>query len=300
MLFRSDKLFYFLGFEVLKERLGKTIIAVVPDQNARQGILPGVAPFTVNAAVKPFLDQYPAPNGRNLGGGLANSIYGFNQRLNQYFTQGRVDFELGSAHQAFARYTFDDADQFLPTDFPQFPRDFVSRNQFLTLEDTWIVSPRTLHTFRGSFARTRIGQFVQANVPSTLGPFVPGRGIMGGIDVGGIPGRFGPQTSGNLKLVQNLFGFEHGMVRTGGRHTLKAGFLSEHYRDNMYNPTFSLGIYTFASLRNFLLNVPATFLGLSPIGALDRYWRFTLFGLYVQDSYRAAARLTLKDRKSVV
>lgn len=92
-----------------------------------------------------------------------------------------MDVNLGSAHQAFARSTFDDADQFLPTDFPQFPRDFVSRNQFLTVEDTWIVSPRTLHTFRGSFARTRIGRFVRANVPSTLALFVPGRGIMGGI-----------------------------------------------------------------------------------------------------------------------
>lgn len=290
---RKERVFYFVGFETLKERLGKSIISVVPDQNARQGILPGIAPFTVNAAVKPFLDQYPAPNGRNLGGGLANSLYGFRQTLGQYFAQGRMDFRLGSAHQAFARYTFDDADQFLPTDFPQFPRDFVSRNQFLTLEDTWITSPSTLHTFRGSFSRTRIGQFVQANVPSTLGPFVPGRGIMGGIDIGGIPGRFGPQTSGNLNLVQNLFGFEHGMVRTSGKHILKAGFLAEHYRENMFNPTFSLGIYTFANLENFLRNRPTSFLGLTPTGALDRYWRYTLFGFYVQEGYRASTRMTL-------
>ena len=41
------------------------------------------------------------------------------------------------------------------------------------------------------------------------------------------------------------------------------------------NPTFSLGIWTFANLRNFLTNNPQSFLGLTPTGALDRYWRFT-------------------------
>jgi hypothetical protein len=61
----------------------------------------------------------------------------------------------------------------------------------------------------------------------------------------------------------------------------------------MVNPTFSLGIYRFANLRNFLLNVPANFVGLTPQGAIDRYWRFTLFGFYVQDEYRLSPRVTL-------
>ena len=63
-----------------------------------------------------------------------------------------------------ARYTLDDADQLLPTDFPQFPRSFVSRNQFLTLEYRDIASASTLHTLRGGFSGTRIGQDVEANL----------------------------------------------------------------------------------------------------------------------------------------
>jgi hypothetical protein len=69
--------------------------------------------------------------------------------------------------------------------------------------------------------------------------------------------------------------------------------LSERYRDNMVNPTFSLGIHTFADLRSFLINQPQRFLGLAPGGQLDRYWRFTLMGFYLQDDYRVAPRLTL-------
>ncbi len=121
-----------------------------------------------------------------------------------------------------------------------------------------------------------------------LQPFIPGRESLGNIDIGGIP-RFGPQTSVSVKLTQNLFGFEQGMVHTRGRHLIKVGGLIERYQDNMVNPTFSLGIWTFANLRNFLTNVPQSFLGLTPNGALDRYWRFTLFAGYVHDTMRVTS-----------
>ena len=91
--------------------------------------------------------------------------------------------------------------------------------------------------------------------------------------------RFGPQSSGNLRLTQNVTGFEDGLSYVRGHHDLKFGGLLEHYQDNMYNPTFGAGIYTFAGLREFLQNRPARFIGISPQGALDRYWRFNLVGV---------------------
>ena len=57
----------------------------------------------------------------------------------------------------------------------------------------------------------------------------------------------------------------------------------------MVNPTFSLGIYAFPNLSAFLRNVPNNFVGLTPEAQFDRYWRFTLFGFYAQDEYRAHA-----------
>ena len=83
------------------------------------------------------------------------------------------------------------------------------------------------------------------------------------------------------------------MVHSRGNHLIKAGALAEHYRDNMYNPTFSLGIFTFPGLRDFLLNRPQRFIGLTPEGAFDRHWRFTLFGFYAQDTWRVTPRLSL-------
>ena len=287
-----NRLFFFGGYESLIERLGKTISTVVPDDNARMGILP-TGTVGVNPAVAPYLAEYPRANGPSLGQGLAVFDFPFAQRLDEQFVQGRIDYQDGRGkRQMFGRYTFDNTKQFLPTDYPQFPREFLSRNQFFTGEYRDVLSENTILTARLSFSRTRIGQNVEANTAQPLGPFVPGRGLMGDIDIGGLK-RFGPQSSGNLRLVQNVFAFADDLVYSRGAHLIKAGGLIEHYQDNMVNPTFSLGIYSFPNLSAFLRNVPNNFIGLTPDAQFDRYWRFTLFGFYVQDEFRVTSRLTL-------
>jgi carboxypeptidase family protein/TonB-dependent receptor-like protein len=288
-----DKTFFFFGYESLREALGRTVNTTVPDVNSRSGILTS-GTVAVNAAVRPYLDEYPLPNTGQLNvvGNLAPYSFLFNQRITQHFTQGRLDQVWSGRHQSFARYTFDNADQRLPTDFPQFPRSFKSRNQFFTAEHRFIQNAATIHTLRFNFSRTRIGQQVESNTTQTLPPFIPGRPFFGNIDIGGLP-RFGPQTSVSVKLTQNVFGVEEGTVHTVGRHILKFGGVIERYQDNMVNPTFSLGIWTFANLRNFLLNTPTSFLGLTPNGALDRYWRFTYFAGYAQDTFQVHPRVTL-------
>jgi hypothetical protein len=288
---KKDRTFFFGSYEGLRERLGRTIGTFVPDANARQGILPS-GTVTVSPVIRPYLDLYPLPNGPSIGGGIARYFFGFKQTLDQNFTSGRVDHKFNDDHQSFVRYTLDDAEQFLPTDYPQFPRSFLSRNQFTTIEHTWLISANTVSTSRFGFSRTRIGQDVQANLSTQLPPFVAGRRFMGNIDVGGLL-RIGPQNSVDVKLTQNLFSFNEGIVHTRGKHLLKFGGMIERYQDNMVNPTFSLGIYSFADLSSFLRNVPRTFIGLTPEAQFDRYWRFNLMGLYAQDDYKLTQRLTL-------
>ncbi|MBC8165000.1 MAG: TonB-dependent receptor [Bryobacteraceae bacterium] len=288
---RRDRSFFFVGYEGLREQLGRTISSEVPDADARLGIINGVN-IGVNPAVKPFLDEFPLPNGPSRGSGIALYTFPFNQKLHQDFAQARFDHNFNAALQMFARYTWDKADQFLPTDYPQFPRSFLSRNQFATAELRQIITPTLLNTTRIGFSRTRVGQDVEANTSRPLPAFIPGRSLTGDIDVGGLQ-RFGPQSSVDLSLVQNVIGVEDGVSWQRGRHLLKIGGLAEHYQLNMVNPTFGLGIYTFNDLPSFLRNQAARFIGLSPNGALDRYWRFTLFGLYIQDDIKVTSRLTI-------
>ena len=294
---RQDRVFYFAGYEALREKLGRTISSFVPDDNARMGLLPNPAApgqlidVGVHPAVAPYLAEFPSANGTSAGGGIAAFTFPFEQRVRQDYVQGRIDVNATPASQFFARYTLDDADQELPTDFPQFPRTFLSRNQFFTGEWRRTISSSLLNTLRIGFSRTRIGQNVEANTATPLQPFVQGR-IVGDIDIGGLP-RFGPQTSANLRLVQNVFSVQNDLVYSRGRHLLKAGGLVEHYQMNMVNPTFSLGIFAFADLRGFLENRPLRFIGLTPEAQFDRYWRSTLYGAYVQDDVRLTDRLSV-------
>jgi hypothetical protein len=288
---RENRLFYFFGYEGLRERLGKTIASFVPDDSARAGLLPD-GPVTINTAVRPYLDAIPAANGAAIGGGLATHAFTFDQTLDQTFLQGRLDYQRGAAHQFFARHTYDDGEQRLPTDYPAFPRSFVSTNQFFTAEYRNVHSERTLQTARFGYSRTRIGQNVEATLATPLPPFVAGRGLVGDIDIGGMQ-RFGPQSSANLRLAQNVYSGQYDLFQTRGRHLVKVGALVERYRDFMTNPTFSLGIYTFANLRAFLENRPTRYVGLPPEGDIRRDWPWTLFGVYAQDSFSISPRVTL-------
>ena len=288
---RTDRAFYFLGYEGLVERLGRTVSTVVPDDNARLGILPG-GTVEINPSVQPYLREFPRANGPLLTQGLAEYTFPFNQTLDQHFVQGRFDYNATASQRWFGRYTLDDTGQFLPTDYPQFPREFFSRNQFFTGEHQQVLSNRALNTVRLGFSRTRIGQNVESNTTEDLPVFIEGREFAGAIDIGGMK-RFGPQSSANLRLVQNVFSLSDDLSYVLGNHSLKAGALVERYQENMVNPTFSLGIYRFANLNTFLRATPTNFIGLTPEAEFDRYWRFTLFGFYLQDDFQVLPRLTL-------
>jgi hypothetical protein len=284
---KKDRSFFFMGYEGLRERLGKTITSAVPTAEVRSSVV-------VDPTVRPYLNEIPLPNTarRTADGQFGDYVFSFNQVLAQHYAQGRFDQIINDNQQMYVRYTLDDADQRLPTDFPQFPRNFLSRNQFVTAEHRWVLSPRTLNSFRAGFSRTRFGQSVEANTASPLAPFINGREFPGSIDIGGMK-RFGTQSSANLRVVQNTYGLEDSISLTRGKHILKAGVLGERYQDNLFNPTFSLGIYTFSNVAEFLTARPLRFIGLPFEGALDRYWRFTLMSFYLQDDWRVSSRLTL-------
>ena len=92
---RHDRTFFFVGLEGLRERLGRTVSTVVPDDDARRGVLPGLGAIGVDPAVAPYLAAFPVANGANLGGGLAVHDFVFNQTLDQHFVQARLDQNVG-------------------------------------------------------------------------------------------------------------------------------------------------------------------------------------------------------------
>ncbi|HUS10859.1 MAG TPA: carboxypeptidase regulatory-like domain-containing protein, partial [Pyrinomonadaceae bacterium] len=132
---KKDKTFLFGNFETLRDRLNTTNVATVPDDNARQGILPsgnvGVAPKVV-----PYVSLYPRANGRNLGGGAAEYLFAFKTPVNDEFFTIRADHHFSDRHSTFVRYNFDNANaNRLPSiaPLPVFDEIEKSRNQYATI-----------------------------------------------------------------------------------------------------------------------------------------------------------------------
>ena len=112
--------------------------------------------------------------------------------------------------------------------------------------------------------------------------------------------RFGPQSSANLRLVQNVFSAAERSRAHPRAPPAQGGRLAEHYQDNMVNPTFSLGIYTFREPEQLPAQPPQRFIGLTPEAQLDRYWRFTLFGVYAAGRLSSVTPRLTRERGSAL
>jgi hypothetical protein len=182
---RQDRLFFFAGYEALIERMGRTISTVVPDDNARLGILPdpanpgGTIAVPINPAVAPFLAEFPRANGAVLGGGLAAFSFPFRQTARPALPAGAPRLQPGPRAPVL-RALHVGRRKSVPADgLSAVPAQLLSRNQFFTGEYRHILSDRTLHTVRLGVSRTRIGQSVRP-IPVGRSPSSwPGAGCPG-------------------------------------------------------------------------------------------------------------------------
>ena len=197
-------------------------------------------------------------------GGIALYTFGFNQLLKQDFGQARVDHILNDRHQLFVRYTYDGADQRLPTDYPQFPRDFLSRNQFVTANLTQTLSERTLNNVRLGFSRTRIGQDVEANTSQAVDALRHRTRDDRKHRCRWIAALRPARVSEPAACAECVWRRKTGSFCSAANIGLRRAFSLSDYQDNMVNPTFSLGQYTFNDLASFLQNRPARFIGSEP------------------------------------
>src|SRR5260370_1116559 len=168
---RHDKTFFFGAFEAIKERLGVTGTTFVPDDNARNFLLPctatdpscmanGLKDVSVpgtRADVNSLMQiLFPRANGPVSGGGVAQYFFTRTQPTDEYFAQGRIDHRFSEKDILFGRYTFDNGN--VERQVSNKPPDVFfkerSRNQYLTLEHVHTFSQALLNTLRVSFSRS--------------------------------------------------------------------------------------------------------------------------------------------------
>lgn len=307
---RKDKFFLFGNYEGFRQALAFSSVSVVPDANARLGLLPNASGVytpvaNLNPAMLKYFAFWPAPNGpallsNGLPSGSALSYNNPRQRVREDFGTARADYEISDRDTLSAGFTIDDGDSLTPLADPLFGSTLTLRNQVGSVEETHIFTPGLLNTFRFGFSRAAFN-FDPASFAS-FGPeleFVSGQGpggivIGGGVTTTGVAAitSAGPNNAAYVWNRRNLFTVTDTLQWNRGRHQVSAGFWLQRVQDNENTASRRLGQASFASLQTFLAGTVTTFQVVPSPNELG--WR-SLFGAwYVDDTIRLRPNLTLQ------
>jgi len=297
---RRDQTFFFANYEGWREGLGIRSGAVVPDQNARRGLLPGPggqlqpAPG-LQSGMLPFLALYPAPNGpellsaNGLPSGVARVLNSSTRTTNGDYGVVRLDHPISEKIQLVGRYAVDDDSTVSPQLAPVFNDVLSARRQYSTIQLTETLRPTLINSFRFAYNRTaqHLDSVPAVPIPANL-TFVSGQPL-GTITVGGLA-PLGSSTVAPRQWVFNLFQAGDDLSYIRGMHALKVGVNIERIQDNTAQNTLVRGAATFPSLLALLQDRPTFFQFGTP--AYPGF-RQSLFAAYGQDDIRLSGHLTL-------
>jgi hypothetical protein len=302
---KKDKWFLFGNYEGFRQVLALSNVTVVPDNEARQGLLPNAAGvYTPVAKLNPAMLQYmqlwPAVNGPDLGGGVALSYNNPRQTVREDFGTLRTDYILSDRDTFSAAYTIDDGDSTIPQADPLFGSLETLRSQVASVEETHVISPEILNTFRAGFSRTAFSYDPVNFVPFPASTsFVTGLGpggivIGGGVTTtgGGTITSAGPNNAANVWNRRNLFTYTDSVQIVKGRHQITAGLWFQRVQDNENAASRQLGQASFASLTTFLQGNVTSFQVVPDPNELG--WRSLFGAAYVEDAIKLRPNLTLQ------
>lgn len=283
-----NRTFWFASYEGLREHKGVTRVSVVPDANARAGRLPGQPAEAIDPRSKPILDLFPFPNGLSLGDGTAAFIGTTNRLSNGDFFTVKLDHNFAS-DAISARYLFDDSDQMLPRNFPEFPNFAVNRKQVLTVEERKIVSNTVVNEARFGFNRSTPAEKVPQST-RTLS-LISGQDL-GEINVTGLTEIGSDRTNPKGFFLNNIQAADTLFVARG-RNNLKLGGSFDRFQYNGSSESRTRGLLRFRSIADLIRFRVRDLEGATPDSDFVRGYRQSLSGLFVQDEFRVTSRLTL-------
>ena len=279
----KTRTFYFGNYEGLRQNLGITTQALVPNATAR---LTGVA------AVRPFLAIIPVPNSTVYTDGTGIYQSTNTSVTDEDFFVVRFDHQRNDRTSYFARFQFDNANARTPDSLQLSASHNGSRAQYSTVQMTHSFSQRLVNQARASYNRSYYT--LEYNILQNLDPslsFVPGNPF-GSISITGLamigPMRFGPNVN-----VLNLFQGSDDLTLVAGRHTIAFGIDEKQILFPQEAAQSQNGFYQFTSVANFLAARPSAVEIALPGSNPRRHWRQHMEAAYLTDTYRVSDALNL-------
>jgi hypothetical protein len=294
---RKDRTFIFGSYEGLDWRLAQSDVTIVPDNNARQGILNG-SKIGLAPGIAPYFSLWPVQNGPEIGGGAAYAYSNPSQRVLENFGNIRVDHRLSSKHSLFGAYTIDDGNSLVPGNNPLQQKLSILRAHVASFQATSVFSPSVLNTFRAGFSRAKwhLDGSPAVSDPSLV--FVADQPIgalsIGSSGLGNVGSFDGAGTFGSQQIevvARNLFTYADDVQIIKGRHQISIGGWLQRVQANDDAADQRSGVVSFADLQH-LMQGQATQV-LATLNPLEIGWRQYAAAWYVQDSMKLRPNLTV-------
>jgi Carboxypeptidase regulatory-like domain/TonB dependent receptor len=287
----KDRTFFFFSYEGLRLRLPQVAETTVPDLSARQSATP---------SIQPYLNAFPIPNGVDLGSGIAkfNASFSNSSTLDAYSI--RVDQKVGGKASVFGRYNRSPSEitqrGYAGADSLSTVTPAQITTQTATVGGTWLITPTATDDLRFNYSRTNAFSY---NYLDSLGGAVPltSLPVISPYNVGNADFNFAISTlqNSNLGVGQSAHNLQRqiNIVDTyslqKGSHSLKFGV---DFR--RLSPLYDPPIY---SQEAFFLDVPSAESGSVYYDITSSGTSATVLfhnlGVFAQDSWRIAPRLTL-------
>jgi len=291
----KNKLFVFGNYEGFRQHLGVSAVTLVPDNNARNGLVGGTN-VGVAPAVQPLLALWPVQNGPDLGSGIGEAFSHPLQTIREDFGTTRVDYNPSPSDTLFGVYTIDDSFSNTPTANPLSLVVEGLREQVVSLQEQHVFSPNLLNTARVGFSRA--SYFFTGETPVDLPGWVAGAPI-GAVVIGGGTAlnaasqltAAGANAGSNLHAVRNLFTYDDHVGIFHGMHQIQAGVWVQRIQANDLLAQNQYGQASFGSLTSFLQGAISTFTVVpspTPLG-----WRSFEVAGFVEDEMKLRRNLNL-------
>src|ERR1700676_4556396 len=324
---RKDKLFVFGDYEGLRYSKGIPTKIFVPSDAARLGILAGgtaanqpagtpctngnapgntptpghylspLASICVDDNAAKYLPFWPRATSTPAGSDIGSFTFSARRVVTENFETLRVDDKLSDKDSLSATYLGDITPYSAPDQLDAVLSSSRTNRQIGILEETHIFNSTVTNSARFGFsrdaARNNVGSSAinpLANDPSLAaltGQFAAQVVVSGPTQFTGGVGANGPG-----QFHWNSFQGYDDAFWARGSHSIKFGAAVERMQLNMDQLSEASGTFTFSSLTNFLTNQPHKFTAAQSANPTVGL-RQTLFGLYIQDDWRARPNLTL-------
>lgn len=289
-----NRTFFFFSYEGLRLRLPQFTLVNVPSMTLRQ---------TAPAAIRPLLNAFPIPNGRDLPNGLAEFSASYSNPSTLDATSIRIDHAFTSNWTFFGRYNHaPSASETRSSGNLSTIQTLSVRTRTATVGLTGLLTPRLTNELRVNYSHNGGASALDqesfgGSIPTTLASLIPSQYITPtsqGNFVLNFAGRTGigtPQVNliGGAVFDQRQFNIINNTSYGTGNHQIKFGV---DYR--RLTPILALNEYVlqviFASQAQVLNNLAGSGNVVVQTRAEPVYQNFSA---YIQDAWKVSQRLTL-------